>query len=79
MASSRRERDWGPESVPSRIAIPPELADAIDAVKAALDIHMKDEYSFSVMKLDDQHSGTLVAAVGPFGGTVAPTRKDNRK
>lgn len=61
----------------SKVAIPAPVADAIDNLTYLLDIHMKGEYCYSIMKLSDTYSGDIIAAVNPNLGTIEPNREDH--
>lgn len=58
----------------SRVVIPGELAEAIEDIQYLLDIYMSEGYCFAIMKTEDGCAGDIVAAVGPYGGTIAPNR-----
>lgn len=63
----------------SKVAIPAPVADSIDNLTNILDIHMKGEYCYSIMKLSDTYTGDIIAAFNPSVGTVEPNRSGKVK
>lgn len=60
----------------STVEIPGPVAVAIVNLISLLDTHMKGQYIFSILKIneDENYSGEIVAAVSPYVGTVALNR-----